>query len=218
MKIRNLLFDLDGTLTDPKIGITRSIQYALNKLGLPVPNADSLSWCIGPSMSESMKILLPPNSDTQAAVQLYRERYGSLGLYENNIYPEIKETLDQLHLQGFKLFVATAKPTVFATAIIRHFELEAKFIRTYGSNLDGTFTDKSELLSLILHQEQLDAAETVMIGDRKFDIVAAKENGIKSIAVTWGYGSEKELNESMPDQIVHSPYQLLQLLIDENHK
>jgi phosphoglycolate phosphatase len=211
MRITNLLFDLDGTLTDPQIGITRSIQYALNKLGLPVPNEEDLLWCIGPSMSESMRILLPPGSDILLAVKLYRERYSRIGLYENNIYPGIEDTLEQLSLSGQKNFVATAKPTVYAVPIIKHFKLEKRIIRTYGSNLDGTLSNKSELISLILQQEQLNPSETVMIGDRKFDILAAKENGVKSIAVMWGYGSEEELNESRPDQIAYSPSQLLYL-------
>lgn len=199
MKIKNVLFDLDGTLTDPKIGITKSIQHVFKSFSLPVPKTEDLLWCIGPSIMESMNQLMPPDIDITMAVEIYRQRYKNIGLLENNIYSGIPEVLHCLQQEGFNLYVATAKPTVFAIPILKHFSLCHYFQRIYGSNLDGTMSDKTELLTSIIDNECLDPQETIMVGDRKFDIIAAKENKIISAAVTWGYGSALEIEEHSPD-------------------
>jgi len=211
MKVENILFDLDGTLTDPRVGITRCIQYALEKLGRPVPPADDLLWCIGPPLRESLHKLLSPNTDqAETALSFYRERFNAVGKFENKVYPGIVEILDGLNAQGVRLFVATSKPVVFALDIIRHFSLLPFFTRIYGSELDGDLTDKGALIAHILRNETLAAKKTLMVGDRSFDIRGAKKHGIRSLGVTYGYGTRKELIEAGADYIADSPREILE--------
>ncbi|MDF1593660.1 MAG: HAD hydrolase-like protein [Desulfobacterales bacterium] len=209
MKIENILFDLDGTLTDPKVGITRSIQYALEKLHRPVPAAGDLLWCIGPPLQESFRKLLSPDADqAETAVSLYRERFSAVGKFENEIYPGIIEALDDLSAQGFRLFVATSKPVVFALDIIAHFSLLPFFKQVYG--LDGDLTDKGALISHILRNERIAAKRTLMVGDRSFDILGAKKTGVCSLGVTYGYGAKIELIEAGADFIADSPREIME--------
>ena len=215
MTINNIFFDLDGTLTDPKAGITQSIQYALEKLGAPIPSIDELTWCIGPPLLESFPILLKENNPALAkkALALYRERFSTIGKFENDVYPDIPELLEQLNTQGFHLFVATSKPKVFAQDIVEHFDLAQYFRGVYGSELNGEFCDKTELLPHILQQESLSQMTTMMIGDRKHDIVGAKSCQMQSIGVLYGYGSRKELCEAGADYLAMAPLEILDVLI-----
>ena len=207
----NLLFDLDGTLTDPFEGITRCIEYALVTLGRPAPERDSLKWCIGPPLQKSLAELLDTEDDrlAQRALALYRERFSSTGLFENTVYNDIPPVLGSLKNLGYDLYVATAKPFVYARQIIEHFDLLPYFTKVYGSELDGTRTDKSDLISYILKQEKLDPARTVMIGDRKHDIIGAKVNNVSAIGVLWGYGTEQEMAAYGADTIVTQPCELV---------
>src|SRR5882762_6922364 len=145
--MNNIFFDLDGTLTDPKPGITGSIEYALQKLDLPVPSQDELSWCIGPPLRASFATLLGGESLADRAVALYRERFADTGLYENSVYPDIEHVLAALRQSPRRLFVATSKPHVFAERIIDHFGLSGYFEHVFGSELDGTRANKAELLA-----------------------------------------------------------------------
>ncbi|MHA1153456.1 MAG: HAD hydrolase-like protein, partial [Alphaproteobacteria bacterium] len=133
----DIFFDLDGTLTDPKPGITRSIQYALDKLDRDVPTEDELVWCIGPPLLESFERMLGDSRLAVTAMSLYRERFADKGLYENGVYPGIENTLSILSESGRRLFIATSKPTVYATRIVEHFELGKFFERVFGPELDG---------------------------------------------------------------------------------
>ena len=144
----HLLFDLDGTLTDPFPGITKCIQHALTSLGQPLPSAESLRWCIGPPLKSSLITLLGPLHAHLAdeALARYRERFSSVGLFENNVYDDIVRTLDELQKCGHSLSVATSKPTVFAERIIQHFGLTRYFRAVDGSELDGTRSDKALLI------------------------------------------------------------------------
>jgi phosphoglycolate phosphatase len=142
-----IYFDLDGTLTDPKPGITRSIRYALQKLDHPaIPTEDELTWCIGPPLRASFVRLLGGEDSADRAVSLYRERFSDIGLYENGVYDGISEVLAILSQSGHRLFVATSKPHVFAERIIDHFGLRRHFEHVFGSELDGRRADKSHLL------------------------------------------------------------------------
>ena len=168
-----ICFDLDGTLTDPKEGIVRSIQYALGRLGVsPMPDADDLLWCIGPPLLESLKKLLGDAERARMALSFYRERFADIGLYENKIYPGIRELLAALKSIERTTFVATSKPTIYAEKIIHHFSLSGYFDTIYGSELDGTRSYKSDLLAWVLRQEQLEAKTTIMVGDRSHDMIA----------------------------------------------
>ncbi|MCA9917352.1 MAG: HAD hydrolase-like protein, partial [Anaerolineales bacterium] len=175
MQFSTLLFDLDGTLTDPKVGITESIRYALAKMERPYPPDASLDWCIGPPLQGSFAKLLQ-NDDTAVtteALRLFRERFSTVGLFENKPYPNIAHVLGQLQAAGFKLFIATAKPAVYARQIVEHFELARYFLAVYGSELDGRFSNKNELIAHILQTEKLSPTHTLMIGDREHDILGA---------------------------------------------
>jgi phosphoglycolate phosphatase len=206
----HLLFDLDGTLTDPFPGITGSILHALAAMGRVLPTAEELRWCIGPPLTHSFEILLGPDEAHLAATAVghYRERYGSIGLFENKVIPGIREALDELKLAGHTMSVATSKPTVFAERIIDHFGLRSYFQAVYGSELDGTRTDKTSLIAYIIGRESIQPEEAIMIGDRKHDIIGASANGIPAFGVLWGYGSEEELTGEGASACVASPQDL----------
>jgi phosphoglycolate phosphatase len=201
-----IYFDLDGTLTDPKPGITRSIQYALQKLGHhTVPTEDELTWCIGPPLRASFAKILGADDHADRAVSLYRERFSNVGLYENGVYDGIGDVLTTLSQSGQRLFVATSKPHVFATRIVEHFGLRHHFEQVFGSELDGTRVDKSDLLQYALKIAAVDPAKTVMIGDRSHDMVGAGNNGMKRIGVLYGYGSKDELIGAGAQQVCATP-------------
>jgi phosphoglycolate phosphatase len=204
-----IFFDLDGTLTDPKPGITGSIQYALQKLDLPVPTQDELTWCIGPPLRASFVTMLGGESLADRAVALYRERFADVGLYENRVYPDIEHVLAALRQSPRRLFVATSKPRVFAERIIDHFELTSHFEYVFGSELDGTRVNKSELLAYAIETTGVDASQALMIGDRSHDMVGARNNGIRGIGVLYGYGSEEELVGAGASHVCASPRALL---------
>jgi phosphoglycolate phosphatase len=212
MKIENILFDLDGTLTDPQPGITRSIQYALEKLGKPVPVVDDLLWCIGPPLQASLRKMLGPDADkAETALSIYRERFKEVGKFENKVYPGIPETLTGLNQIGFNLFVATSKPYIFTNEIMAHFGLLHFFKKVYGSELDGGLADKGELIAFILKKEGLPAKNTMMVGDRSHDIIGAKKHGVYSLGITYGYGTKEELVRAGADYIVDSPQEIMEL-------
>jgi phosphoglycolate phosphatase len=200
-----IFFDLDGTLTDPRIGITRSIQHALAALGRPVPAEAELLWCIGPPLITSFRAMLGDEVLAQRAVALYRERFSDVGLYENILYDGIHELLTALKAAGPRLFVATSKAHVFATRIIEHFGLAGYFEHVYGPELDGTRGEKTELLHYALTQRGLAGPRTVMIGDRSFDIIGARNNGMTPIGVLYGYGSAAELQEAGAKLVCATP-------------
>lgn len=204
----HLLFDLDGTLTDSRPGIITSIRHALSENGLPVPDADDLDWCIGPPILESFRKLVGPDASQELfdrTITSYRERYGSIGLFENSVYPEISETLTLLRAEGHTLHIATSKAECFAQPIVRHFGLEANFLSINGSGLDGTRANKAELIAYILQLYRIPANDAVMIGDREHDMLGAGKNGIPAIGVLWGYGSGGELMASGATATVRTP-------------
>ncbi|QUS42274.1 HAD family hydrolase [Tardiphaga alba] len=207
-----IFFDLDGTLSDPKIGITGSIQYALGKLDIPVPTQDELTWCIGPPLRASFVSLLGGEEHADRGVELYRERFGTVGLFENTLYDGIPAVLETLHASGRPLFVATSKPHVFADRIIDHFGLRSYFTRVFGSELDGTRVDKSDLLRYALNETDTDPARAIMIGDRKHDVIGAANNGIAAIGALYGYGGRSELTEAGAKHLVAAPGEIPALI------
>ncbi len=204
-----IFFDLDGTLTDPKLGITSSIQYALQRLDLPVPSQDELTWCIGPPLRSSFVTMLGGEARADLAVSLYRERFGDIGLYENKVYPDIEHILAALKQSHGRLFVATSKASVFAERIIDHFRLRDYFERVFGAELDGTRADKADLLAYALKNAAVNPKRALMIGDRSHDIIGAKKNGMAAVGVLYGYGSERELIEAGASHICATPRAVL---------
>ena len=211
--MHTVCFDLDGTLTDPKVGITNCIRYALERLGREAPPADELTWCIGPPLLQSFETMLGDAAEAERALAFYRERFGDVGLFENEVYPGIPELLEACRVEGVRMFVATSKPAVYAERIIAHFGLSDFFEAVCGAELDGTRSDKTELLRWVLAEHGLDAAGSVMIGDRKHDIVGARNNGMRTIGVTYGYGSREELEEAGADCIAGCPGHIADALL-----
>ena len=192
--IATVLFDLDGTLTDPAVGITTSIRHAMRALGRPLGPEVDLDWCIGPPLVDAFARLLDGDRAlAEAAVLAYRERYGTIGLFENTVYPGIPELLDDLVAAGRTLVLATSKPRVFAERILAHFGLARHFRAVHGSELDGTRVHKTDLVPWILATEAIDPQTAVMVGDREHDVLGARAAGLATLGVTWGYGSRDEL-------------------------
>ena len=215
MVIKNILLDLDGALTDPKVGITTSARYGLNKIGHPVAAHEDLDWIIGPPLKASLAKILQVDSSHDLAEQAllgYRERFAVTGLFENEVYPEVQETLAELKARGYQLFLATAKPTIYAKQILQHFNLAQYFSVIYGSELSGERTNKGDLIAYILEQQHLAASECLMVGDREYDILGARRNGIETIAVEYGYGSDAEISAAKPKARIQGFKQLLDLL------
>jgi phosphoglycolate phosphatase len=205
-----VFFDLDGTLSDPKTGIVRCIRHALNRLGLECPRDVELTWCIGPPLLDSFGRIVG-NELAPRALEYYRERFAEIGWKENALYPGITDVLRLLEESERPLYVATSKPFVFADRIIRHFALDKYFLRIFGSELDGMRSNKGELLRFAL-SETGSTNQAVMVGDRKHLILGARSNQIRSIGVTYGYGSQQELESAGADEVVDTPQMLLSAL------
>jgi phosphoglycolate phosphatase len=214
-KYDTLLFDLDGTLTDPKIGITRSVQYSLASFGINEPCLDNLVKFIGPPLRDSfMEYYDFDSTRADEAICKYREYFSVKGLYENTVYPEIPGLLDDLMKQGKTLAVATSKPTVFSESILEHFGLAKYFSLVVGSNFDGSRTKKGEVIKYLFERAHLDEFDKIiMIGDRKHDILGAKEAGIDSIGVLYGYSEPGEIESAGPTYIAHSVDELRKILL-----
>jgi phosphoglycolate phosphatase len=209
-----LLFDLDGTLTDPRPGIVRCMKHALGALAAPCPPDDVLASFIGPSLRGTFATLLETSDREliERALALYRVEYGDTGLFENQVYAGVSQMLDQTRALASAAFVATLKPKLYADRIVGRLGLERFFAGIYGPEMGGRFDDKAELLAHLLTTEKIAPDRAVMIGDRAGDIVSARVNGARSIGVLWGYGSEAELTDAGADGLCGSPGELAALL------
>jgi len=210
-----VLFDLDGTLTDPFEGITNSFLYALGKLGIPAPERETMSTLIGPPLRDAFRQRFGVGEDkVEHAVALYREHFGVTGLFENTMYPGIPETLAALKAGGLRLAVATSKAWPYAEQILDHFGLLPYFEFISGSEMDGRRSHKTEVIVHALKTRGFDPDATVMIGDRENDIIGAKEAGLhSSIAVLYGYGSRQELEAAGAAAFAETPGDLVKLLL-----
>ena len=215
-----ILFDLDGTLTDPKEGITKSVQYALADFGIEEKNLDKLEVFIGPPLKESFIEFYNFNEqDALKAVDKYRERFVVTGIFENKIYEGIPELLNKLHEKGCKISIASSKPTVLVERILDYFDIAKYFDYVVGSELDGRRTKKEEVVEEALRQmvpQNVDRRNVAMIGDRKFDIEGARAFGLTGIAVSYGYAPEGELEDAGADYIVGSIEELENALLKDN--
>ena len=210
-----LLFDLDGTITDSETGITRCVEYALNHFGIQVNDLRELTPFIGPPLLDSFKDFYN-FTDEQAiiATDKYRERYADKGILENELYPGIKELLADAQKNGRTVILATSKPEIFAKRILDHFRLSNYFSFVAGSGLDGSLHTKTEVINYILQSNKItDLKSVVMIGDRKHDIIGAKNTGIDSIGVLYGFGDYKELTDAGANYIVVDIPALRKLLL-----
>ena len=212
MEKKFILFDLDGTLTDPSKGITNSVIYSLNKFDITVENRADLYKMIGPPLRDSFERYFGFSKEkANLAVQFYREYYKNIGLYENSIYAGIPELLKNLNNKS--LILATSKPTVFAVTVLEHLNLSDYFAFISGSELNGTRADKAEIISYALKQCKItDTSQAVMVGDRSYDIIGAKQNCVASIGVLYGFGKQNELAAAGADYIANNVTELKNLL------
>ena len=202
-----VFLDLDGTLTDPKEGITLSVAYAMEKLGKPVSDPEELAWVIGPPLRPTFASM---GLDPEEALRLYRERYTDKGLFENRLYSGIIECLEAIRIDGHIMHLMTAKPHAYARKITAHFGLAKFMINEFGPELDGTRDNKADLLAYALRLTGIAASESIMVGDRSHDFDAAHRVGMRAVGVTWGYGSAEELSKA--DYICHKPSELAELV------
>lgn len=210
-RYKYLFFDLDGTLTDPGLGITNSVMYALRKFNIEVYDRSQLYKFIGPPLKDSFKMFYGFSDEQgELAVQYYREYFKTQGIYENEVYDGIPDLLMQLKEKGRSLIIATSKPQPFAVDILRHFELYEYFDFVAGATFDETRNKKTDVIHYALENFNIsENSSAIMIGDREHDIIGAKENGLDSLGVLFGYGSYDELKKAGATFIADKPMDIL---------
>ena len=209
-----ILFDLDGTLTNSELGITKCVQHALKKFGIEVEDRTVLRPFIGPPLGESFRVYYGlTQEESERAIEYYRERFSVKGLYENEVYEGVEKTLQELRKSGKKLIIATSKPEKFTLLILEHFDLLKYFDFVAGATMDGSRGEKADVIRYALEKTGIeDKSQVVMIGDRKYDILGAKENGLDSIGVLYGFGDYEELSAAGADYIVESATEILKYI------
>ena len=214
MKYEYILFDLDGTLTDPALGITESVRYALERLGITPPKREELLKFIGPPLIYSFKEYCGL-TDEQAAIALgcYRERFLKIVLFENEIYGGIEELLKRLYGGGTRIVLATSKPDVYSERILEHFDIRKYFYFVAGNTLSESRPEKEDVIAYAIESCGIDPAGAVMVGDRKYDILGGKKFGMKTVGVTYGYGGEEELKAAGADELAGNIAELETLLL-----
>ena len=210
-----ILFDLDGTITDSGEGITKSVQYALKHFDIIVNNLEDLHKFIGPPLKESFKEYYKFDEEkANVALVKYREYYAERGIYENSLYDGIIELLDALKNDNKTIILATSKPEVYAKQILEYFKVDKYFTVVAGSDFEETRVKKGDVIKYALESAKIsDLSKVIMVGDREHDIIGAKENNIKSIGVTYGYGDVIELTQARADYIANNTNQLLNIII-----
>ena len=210
-----VLFDLDGTLTDPGVGITKSVEYALNRYGITVPDRAVLYPFIGPPLIDSfMKYYGFSKEQAVEAVEVYREYFRVKGLYENEVYPGVTELLKALKEAGKTLLIASSKPEGFVLTILKHFDLLPYFDFVGGASMDETRSKKDDVVRYVLKEANVtDPTTAILVGDRKFDVHGAHAFGLDALAVTYGYGTVEELTEAAPEHLASSPEEVKRILI-----
>ena len=211
MAYKNVFFDLDGTLTDSGAGIMNCAKLALEHFGLPIPSPEQMRTIVGPPLNHSFIRFGVPADRVDEAIRVYRSRYTTVGKFENNPYPGIRELLERLKNDGCKLYVATSKPEGMSVEILEKFELAAYFEVIAGATLDGSRSAKSDVIAYL--QKTIGGAENVvMIGDTAFDVIGAEAHGIPTIGVSWGYGEIADMEKAGAAAIAHTPQELYKLI------
>lgn len=211
MSYKTILFDLDGTLTDPGVGITNSVAYALKKLNYPEQSRNELFKFIGPPLIDSFTSFCGMSLDeARLGVKIYREYYAENGIFENYVYEKIPELLQRLKDGGKTLIVASSKPEVFCRKIMEHFDLDKYFFYVAGSNMDESRSTKAEVIEYALKTCNIgDCSEVLMVGDRKHDVLGAKQFNIDTCGVLFGYGSKEELTDAGAKYLAATPLEIL---------
>ena len=206
-----IFFDLDGTLTDSGEGILNCATLALEHFGLPVPSRQEMRVFVGPPLDQTFIRFGVPEDKAYEAIEVFRSRYNTVGKYENFPYPGIREMLEKLQTEGFRLFVATSKPEVLANDVLEHFDLARYFELICGATLDGSRIHKADVITYLLEQSS-GVENIVMVGDTAYDVIGAAAHQIPCIGVSWGYGLVKDMVEAGAIAIAQTPEELLQLL------
>jgi len=211
----HILFDLDGTLTNPRLGIGNSLKYALRQMQMDGYSAEILEKFVGPPLQEGFKHLFGMNErNTNLAVEHFRTYFGEKGLFENEPYQGISELLEELHFSGKRVYVVTSKLEKYAKMIMRHFEFDRYLDDLQGAEASGKHSGKGQLIEQLMVRNGIPAsASVVMIGDTHYDLIGARENEISSIAVGYGFGTAETLNNCNPDFMVDSVDELAELLL-----
>lgn len=214
-----ILLDLDGTVTDSMEGITKSIQYALKHFGIEVKDLNDLRKFVGPPLKESLMEFCHFSTDeAKEGIRKYRERFAETGIYENAVYPGMERLLQELNEAGKQVMLATGKPAYYAEKILDHFHLSRYFKFVGGSGLDGSLSRKDEVIRHVLENNDIqDLSDVVMVGDRKHDIIGARNTGIDCIGVLYGYGGREELTQAGAKRIVASVDELKRALLPHSH-
>jgi phosphoglycolate phosphatase len=210
-----IFMDLDGTITDSREGITKCFQYALNHFGIKVEDLSTLEQFIGPPLEQSFREGFGFDKETAAcAVQLYRERYVPIGLYENSVYPGMEEALQRLKEAGKVLIVATSKPEHMAVKVLQHFHLDGYFDDICGANDDHNRSKKDEVIRYALEKHEItDLSEVLMVGDRSFDVIGAAKCGISCMGVLYGFGDRAELEGAGAAYIAATPEEMAEIIV-----
>jgi phosphoglycolate phosphatase len=204
-----VLFDLDGTLIDSEAGIVASTEYALAKLGAPIPSREILRTWIGPPLRATFPLVLGEDPERiEQAVAFYRERFMHIGWREHVVYPGIQETIVELAERGVALAVVTSKPDLYANRIVASLPFGQRFAHVYSVSVGSDRCEKAQMIARALREFTTAPEQAVMIGDRHFDIQGARANGVRAIGVTWGFGSADELLAAGANELVHSVAQL----------
>jgi phosphoglycolate phosphatase len=211
----HILFDLDGTLTNPRLGIGNSLKYALRQMHIDGYSDEILEKFVGPPLQHGFKTLFGLNErNTNLAVEHFRTYFGDKGMYENIPYPGIPELLEELHFSGKRVYVVTSKLEKFARIIMQHFGFDKYLDDLQGAEATGEHSGKGQLIAELMERNRIPASSSVvMIGDTHYDLVGAKENNISSIAVTYGFGSHETLTPNDPDYIAESVEELAEILL-----
>lgn len=212
--LKNILFDLDGTISDSREGVVGCFQHTLKELTGLYSEESMIMNLIGIPIRTIFSELLQTDDEQliTKAIYIYREKYTEIGITGNSVYPGIVELLSTLNKTEYHVYVVTMKNTWDSEKVIRHLGFDHLIRKIYGPNFEGYPDNKAELIRLALNENNLSRDETVMIGDRKEDILAGKSNNIRTIGVTYGFGSNKEITEASPDVISHSPEDILQAI------
>ena len=214
-KYTHFLFDLDGTITDPKVGITKSVAYALRQFGIEIEDLDSLCTFIGPPLKESFQHFFNFSEEqSKEAVLKYREYYTPYGIYENYLYEGMEHLFKSIVNHGGRIIMATSKPEIFALQIAKHFHIDQYFDYIAGSDINLSRDKKGEVIAYALQKMDISPESTIMIGDRMHDIIGAKENKLSSVGALYGYGDRTEMEEAQADYIVNSVDELEKLLLE----
>jgi phosphoglycolate phosphatase len=212
--MRLALFDLDGTLIDSELGIVASCEYALAKLGAPIPSRDVLRTWIGPPLRATFPTVLGDDGEAvERAVELYRERFADIGWREHVVYPGIHEAVDVLAARGIALAVVTSKPDLYAGRIVASLPFGNRFARVYAVHAGSKHSEKAQMIADALADFGVAPEHAAMVGDRHFDIAGARANGVRGIGAAWGFGSVDELNDAGAHAIAHAPAELPEMFV-----